>query len=188
MEIHFYEQKGNFNLLDSSDIETQWYVTLKNNDGSIVEVNGNRCQLFWREDGDQLGRYTMEDGLEYLSELSFEYGLSVWGTVNHKGQTIAFIKKYNQNKEDIVKQFEETRKQRIVRQIENLKKELERTILDSEANIDLSYISRKRQETLKKWITSSEERLNQYKEGTEMYQKELKTITGYKAELELLTK
>ena len=183
MKLEFYEQKGNYNLMDSSDYETQWYVTLKNDDGSVVEVDGKRCRLFWSEEGDQRGKYSMEDGLEYLAELSFKYGCKVWGSTDYKGQTLAFIQKYNEHREEIAPKYEAKRKKEIECEIEYLQRKLSQTVLDGNYSIDVDDITHSEQKKLKSWISSSEEKLSQYKDGTPAYNEELARIEKYKNEL-----
>lgn len=184
MKLEFYEQEGNFNWSDTSDCETQWYVTLKNEDGSIVERDGHRCRLYWSEKGDERGRYSMEDSLESLAELSFNYACKVWSTVDYKSQTLAFIQTYNEHREEISQQFEEKRKLAIQKDIERLQNKLEETVLDGKYDLDISSITHSEQKRLKSWIASSEEELSQYKENTPLYEKTMEKITKYKNELE----
>ena len=77
MRLQFYEQQGNYNLLDSSDYKTQWYVTLKDDENKTVKVGDNQCRLHWEEEGDQREKYTIEDGMDYDEAREFALAFDV---------------------------------------------------------------------------------------------------------------
>jgi hypothetical protein len=182
MYLEFYEQEGVFNLMDSDDFETQWYVTLRHEDSKIVERDGVRCRLHWSEQGDERGKYDISDGLDYLAELSFKYGCGIWGTTDYKGETLAFVKTFNENKDEIVKNYEAKRKERIEEEIKQLQNKLQRAELDAE-DIDIVSVTEKEVEKLNAWIASSTEKMSMMKEHTPMFEAEAKRIEDYEQQL-----
>lgn len=179
--LKFEEDYGNYNLMDRSDIETRWTISIRDNYG-YVKINNIPCKLFFSVDEDKRGYYSVADGIENLVEKSWDYARKTYGSTDYKKQTLNFISFYNNNIEKIVLNYEEKRKENILKQIEQLNNELKYVELDN-STINISIITEKEIERLNKWITSSFEKMSQYKEDSPLYNEELLRVNKYKEEL-----
>lgn len=184
MEIRFTEDYGNFNWADTSDFATKWYVTLYEGN-NVVKVGDVACRLEWEEDGDCQGRYEMYDGVQYLTSEAWKYANKIWSTKDYKKQVLNFIKVYNENTEEIVTNFEETRKKNIEEEIKRLQRQLDSTVLEPDP-IDVNDIVASEIKKLESWKEKSVNKLKELKEGGELYQKEVETITSYQTKIDEL--
>lgn len=182
MRIHFFEQYGRFNWADPTQETTQWYISLKHNDGSIVVLNGIKCQLRWSEDGDQRGMYSLaSDTLEYMAQKSWEHA-NLYYSADYRDCTLAFVKVFNDNRKEILETYDADRKERIQKQIAELEKSLDQNNLDDSA-IAVADIVEEDIDRYKQLITSGAAELTQLKEGTPLYEDKMKRIEAYKTSL-----
>lgn len=187
MKLTFFEQDGNYNLMDSSDYETQWYVTIKNDDGKILELDGKRCRLFWCEDGDQRSKYSMHDGIQELVNQAWKHAQSNFGSTDYKGEIVAFVKAYRQYQTELVSEYENSRREQVVKQIAKLQDECKYPVLGEDEHIDFAAVTKDTRKKLEGWVESSLTKLQDYKEGTPSFTEESARIERYRKELKNIT-
>lgn len=182
MYLKFQEDFGRFNFADPTEEKTNFYLDILDDDGKPVEVDGVRCRLNWSEEDDQRGRWGFSDDFTAMATESWKNAKKWIGSTDYKRQTLNFVSVFNQNREEIERNHEQRRKERIEKEIAHLQEELSRPELASEP-ISSSAMLAEEIDRLNKWIASSEKELGELKEGGERYTRELARIEGYKAEL-----
>ena len=188
MRLVFIEDYGNFNWAATDESSTYWKVVIKDNEGKTLKVDDADCVLEWREEGDERGRWSMSDEMTKMAKQSFDYAKKWFvSTTDYQARTLAFIAGYNEHKDELITNWEADRKARIQKEIEQLQHQLDRTeIYDEIFLIEKSAVVSEEIAKLQKWIESSTANLEQYKEGSDLYAKEMKTIEGYQSQLKKL--
>jgi len=186
MKLVFIEDYGNFNWAVTDEYSTYWKIVIKDNEGKTLKVDEVDCVLEWREEGDERGRWSMSDEMTEMARQSFDYEKKWFiSTTDYKARTLAFIATYNEHKDELITNWETDRKTRIQKEIENLQHQLDRTEIYDEL-IDKSSIVSKEIVKLQNWIESCTAKLEQYKEGSDLRSKEMKTIESYQSQLKKL--
>jgi len=185
LQLKFYEDYGSFNWADPSEESTYWTVKIIKEDGKVMEINEIPCELYHSEEGDHRGEVDIDDGLSELADMSLRYSDKIWSSKNYRQQTINFIKVFNENKEEISKNYEEGRKKNLREEIEQKTRQLEQTNLYPES-IDINYYIDSKVERIKGYIESRCEKLNDYKETSDTYKKESEIIDKERNEIKEL--
>lgn len=184
MKIKYFEDYGSFNYADTSEKTTKHYVWLEDNENKPIVIDGIKAQLQWdTEDEDDRGYFSLKDGIEYLVEQSIKHSSKWISSTDYEAQTILFIKLWNENKEKITENYVTDKVERLEKEILALQNEIKYPHDFDPDDVSIETVFSQKIKQLQTWIKSSELELEQYKEGTELYEKKKKQIEDYQSRL-----
>lgn len=182
-------QVGKFNFF-SNEESLKFYMRIKQDDGEIVKDGDNWAELHYSGDEfdlqDEFSQCFENGKIGYIFNKCFEYANNVCSTTDYKARALYFWKVYQENKDDIQKQFVKRKKKSLQEQIDRAKQKLKN--LDEFFFDDNGFDNylQERLTQLEKWIKSDEEELSQIKEGTDKYAEKQKEIERKKLDVEKL--
>lgn len=177
---------GRYNFC-SDEESLSVYVVLRGEDKKTIEVDGVRAVLYYSGDADEKDEIkdSFPNGIDYIFKKAFGYASRVISTTDYMAQCILFAKLYRENFADIKERYEEKEKERIVGQIERLKRNLESVELYNCAE-DMTEQLEKEAAMYDKWASDEEKTAADLKENTESWKKSQEKIEKYRNKAEKL--
>ncbi len=183
---------GQFNLLSS---KKQWAfsMAITDDEGNVIEENGVKALLKYNGNDDEVDddenlfkdiRDDMYNSFGEVLEKCYKYGNSVMSSTDYIGQTLLFMRLYIENFEEInLNEFN-----RIKAETEKKMVALQRRMDDEEplqqiSEWTLDAVIGKSESARLKWIESSEKKMLDMREGSDMYNEEAKRVERYKADI-----
>ena len=184
MELRVKKDVGSYNWLDPKEKSFEFTLAIYI-DGNIVEENGIKALLQYS--GEEEDRYDFENiygDMGYIFSKCWEYSNKVYSTTNYKAQCILFAKKYKEYFEQLDETILKKKQEEAKKEITELQKVLDSvTILpeiDSEVNFSINSEIKKLESLIKSYNTS----LSELKEGTDSYNKSIKSIANCETKIE----
>ena len=180
---------GKFNMLSDNESLTV-IVILKDEEGKIVEENGERAYLYYSGYPSEQQEFedSFPNNLDFIFEKAFSYARRVISSTNYEKRCLVFMKLYRDNFVSISEEYAERKRKEIETRIEHLKQEL--LSLDKISNCSSEMLSpiENRVSTYERWIKEEEATLVDLVENSDSWKKSHAKINGYKEKIQEIKK
>lgn len=181
---------GQYNLL-SNEKKLSFSMAILDDDNKVIEDNSIKAIIYYYGDPDEYDDFRSAysfDNLGEIFEKCYKYSDNVWGSTDYKSQCLLFAKLYQENYKEINDYHLKEFKEKTEKQIKQLQEDLKKNWLIDEISWYVNNNIEKDIKKYKDWINIHEKKLNDFKEETEGYIKELNQINLYKTKIEKLEK
>lgn len=179
-------QVGRYNLL--SDDETLSFGMALYEDGKVLEKDGVKAVLRYSGDSDEYEdfRYYSEEDLGWIFDKCYSYAKRTWGTTDYEAQALLFLTEYCNSFEDIAQTTALKQKERLEKQIEDLRRKLDGNLEPYDYRYAIDKLFEKEVARYQKWLDDEKDKRTQYVVGSDLYDESQKRIEGYEKKIDVL--
>lgn len=179
MEIKIIQhQVGQFNFLGNEKSLSFSMAIIK--EGKVIEENGVKAMIHYSGEPDEYDDF--DNAIENLSDVfekCYGYSSKVVSSTNYAANCRLFVRIYTENYETLDNNFVAKKKERIEKQIAKLQSELSQNTILPELYEIANYLTQQEIKKYEGWLASEADKMNQLKEGSDLYEKAAVQVRKY---------